>query len=118
MGDQRPDAVPGWIPPDADQVKGRKGEPSKQSYYRSMAWTLLGWVVAVGVVSVVAQVFGLQQLGGWLGLAGFVLGIWFGGVRGGITERRQWAIYVLIVLGVAFLLIGVGSCVAAMAMYG
>lgn len=83
-----------------------------------MAWAILAWVFTLVCVYLVAQVLGLPQLGRWLGLAGFVLGTWFGGVSGGITDRRHWVTFVLIVLGVASLLIGVGGCVAAMAMYG
>ena len=87
-------------------------------YYRSIAWTLFAWVVSVGVVYLVAQVLGFEQLGAWLGVAGFVLGIGFGGVRGGIADTQQWATFVLIVLGIAVISFGVGACVAAMAIYG
>ena len=126
MSGQRPDAVPGWISPGAEQPTGRRGKRPKgprgeqpsDRYYRSIAWTLLAWVVAVGVVYLVSQMFGFEQLGGWLGLAGFVLGIGFGGVRGGITDAQQWATFVLVVLGIAVISFGVGACVAAMAAYG
>jgi hypothetical protein len=74
--------------------------------------------VAVGAVYVVAQVLGLEQFGGYLGLAGFVLGIWLGGVRGGITGWREWAVYALILFAVASFTFGVGGCVAAMLIYG
>jgi hypothetical protein len=72
----------------------------------------------VAVVYIVAQVLGFAQLGGWLGLAGFAIGGWFGGTRGGITGTREWVLFVLALSAITFLLIGLGSCMYAIALYG
>ncbi len=125
MAGQRPGGIPGWVSPE-DEPAGRTVPAPGQAvmrrreppYVRSMAWAFGLWVVAVGVVYVVAQVLGKEQFGGYLGLAGFVLGIWLGGIRGGITGSREWAVYVLILLAVASFVFGVAGCVAAMLIYG
>ena len=61
---------------------------------------------------------GLPQLGGWLGLAGLIVGIWFGGYMGRVRGSREWATLTAILLGIAFLAVGLGTCVYAMARYG
>ena len=86
-------------------------------YRRSVALALGAWVVAVASVFIVASL-GLDRLVGWVGFAGFLIGGWFGGARGGIRGVREWLLFGAIVLAVGFLLLGVGSCVYAMALYG
>ena len=75
-------------------------------------------MVTVALVYVVAQVLGVPQLGGWLGLAGFLAGYWFGGTRGGIKGRREWLQFVVILSALAFLAFGFGACLGAMVAYG
>jgi hypothetical protein len=61
------------------------------------------------------------QLAGWLVPAGYIFGVWFGGRTGGIRGRREWADFVVRIVGVTcllFLLLGLGSCWYAMALYG
>ena len=52
------------------------------------------------------------------GLAGFLVGYWFGGTRGGIKGRREWLGFILILSALAFVAFGFGACLAAMALYG
>ena len=106
------DGIPGWRPPDS----GENGRPTP--YARSIGWAILAWVTTVALVYVVAQVLSVPQLGGWLGLAGFLVGYWFGGTRGGIKGRREWLGFILILSAIAFLAFGLGACLAAMALYG
>ena len=111
MTDQN-DGIPGWRPPDS----GGTGRPTP--YARSIGWAILAWVATIARVYVVAQVLNVPQLGGWLGLAGFLVGYWFGGTRGGIAGRREWLRFIVILSAIAFLALGFGSCMYAMALYG
>ncbi len=95
-----------------------EGQPRSARYPRSIAWALVAWGVSVLAVYLVAQVLRLPELGGWVGFAGFLLGSWFGGARGGITGRQEWIIYGLMLMAIALLAIGLGSCAYAMALYG
>jgi MFS family permease len=99
-------------------VTFNEGQPRSAPYPRSIGWTIVAWAAAVAVVYFVAQVLGLAGLGGWLGLAGFIIGGWFGGRRGGIAGRREWVVFGLMLLALAFVAIGLGSCAYAMALYG
>jgi hypothetical protein len=120
MGGPRHDGIPGWVSPDDEPPTRRPATAtaSRAPYLRSTGWAIVAWIVALGIVYLVSQVLGLPQLGGWIGLAGFVIGSWFGGIMGGITGTRDWASFVVILLGIAFILVGLGSCAAAMALYG
>ncbi len=106
------DGIQGWRPPDS------RGNGRPTPYARSIGWAILAWAATVALVYVVAQVLGAPQLGGWLGLAGFLVGYWFGGTRGGIKGRREWLGFILILSAIAFLAFGFGACLAAMAIYG
>ncbi|HEX2469386.1 MAG TPA: hypothetical protein VHK05_02260, partial [Candidatus Limnocylindrales bacterium] len=63
----RNDGISGWRPP--DDGGARRPPP----YAGSIGWAVLVWVATVALVYVVAQVLGLQESGGFLGLAGFLL---------------------------------------------
>lgn len=104
--------IPGWRAPETEGT----GRPAP--YARSIGWAILVWVAAVALVYLVAQVFGVPQAGGWLGFAGFVLGFWLGGSRGGIKGPREWIVFVVILSALAFLAAGFGACMYAMALYG
>ena len=106
------DGIPGWLPPDSG------GTDRPTPYARSIGWAILVWAATIGLVYVVAQVLGVPQAGGWLGFAGFVLGYWFGGSRGGIKGSREWIRFVVILSALAFVAFGFGSCMYAMALYG
>jgi hypothetical protein len=115
MGGSKPGGIPGWgTSTQHDQPNQRRSPP----YSRSIGWAIAAWVATVGLVYLVAQVLGLPQLGGWVGLAGFVLGSWFGGARGGIAGSREWIVFGLILMSLAFFAFGLGSCLYAMALYG
>jgi hypothetical protein len=60
----------------------------------------------------------LPELAGWVGLVGVIVGSWFGGIRGGISGRREWILFGLMMLAILILTIGVGGCVYSMALYG
>ena len=115
MGGSRPGGIPGWgnLAPD-DQSRPRRRQPP---YLRAIGWAVVAWLVAVAAAYLISQ-GGLPQLGGWIGLVGFVLGTWFGGAYGGIRGRHEWVVLVILLLGLAFVLIGFGSCAYAMALYG
>ena len=108
----RNDGIPGWRPPDS----GANGGP--MSYPRSIGWAILAWAATIALVYIVSEVLGVPQAGGWLGAAGFVFGYWFGGSRGGITGRREWLGFIVVLSAVAFVAVGLGSCMYAMALYG
>jgi hypothetical protein len=108
----RNDGSSGWRPPDP------RGTGRPPPYGRSIAWAFLAWAATVALVYVVAQLLGVPQLGGWLGLAGFLLGYWVGGTRGGINGRREWIGFVVILSALALVAFGFGSCMYAMALYG
>ena len=115
MSGSRPGGIPGWgtWQPD-DQPRPRR---RKTPYLSSVGWAVMAWIVTVAVVYLIWQ-GGLPQLGGGIGLAGFMLGTWFGGTRGGIRGRREWVVFVILVLGIAFVLAGFASCAYAIALYG
>ena len=105
-----------WEPSPKDDLPAQS---SRQSHYgRSIGWAMVGWVVTVAAVYLVAQVLGRPELGGWVGLAGVILGGWFGGNRGVITGRREWVIFALMMSAILILATGLGSCAYAMALYG
>ena len=104
--------IPGWRPPHADAA-GRR-----PAYGRSIAWAVVAWVATIALVYVVAQVLGIPQVGGWLGLAGFLVGYWIGGTRGGIKGRQEWLQFIVILSALAFLAFGFGACLGAMIAYG
>jgi len=108
----RNDGIPGWQPPESG------GIDRPTPYARSIGWAILAWVATIALVYVVAQVLNVPQLGGWLGLAGFLVGYWFGGTRGGVEGRREWLGFIVILSAIAFLALGFGSCMYAMALYG
>jgi hypothetical protein len=84
-----------------------------------MVLAVLAWVAALGVIYlVVHQALGLETLVGWVGLVGFVFGVWFGGARGGIHGRHEWSLYVFGVLILAFFWFGAGMFLWAMLEYG
>ena len=100
-----------------------KGDPPTNTtrqahYWRSVGWAIAGWVVAAVVVSLVGEVLQLRELAGWAALAGVIVGGWFGGSRGGLTGRREWITFGLILSAILILAIGLGSCAYAMALYG
>jgi hypothetical protein len=116
MGGSGPRGVLSREPsPKDDQSTQRRRPPP---YGRSIGWTIVAWVVSVAVVYLVAQVLGLRELGGWVGFAGVIVGGWFGGTRGGITGRREWTIFGLMLLAILLLAIDFGGCVFSMALYG
>jgi hypothetical protein len=113
-----PRGVVSWEPSPDDDLPTPGQRQRQPAYGRSVAWAIAGWVVTVGVVYVVSQVLGFPQLGGWVALAGVIIGGWFGGKRGGINGRRGWVVFGLVLLGILILAIGLGGCVYAMALYG
>lgn len=100
-------------PPDDRPHVARRHPP----YRRSVALAGLAWAAAAGCVLIVAFL-GLDRLVGWVGLVGFVIGGWFGGSRGGIKGVREWLPFGALLVLVVSLLLGLGSCVYAMALYG
>ena len=104
--------VPGWLPP------GKADPAQKGRYLRSIAWAIAAWVACIGAVYFIAQVLGHREIGGYLGLAGFVFGYWAGGTLGGIKSGWDWVQFVAILTGLAFLTLGFGACLAAMVVYG
>ena len=86
-------------------------------YRRSIALAALAWIVAGACVLIVA-LLGMDRLVGWAGFAGFLIGGWFGGARGGITGVREWLVFGATLLLTVSLVLGLGSCVYAMALYG
>ena len=106
--------IPGW-----DLSTGTRSSKSgrKPPYGRSIAWAIVAWIVAAAAVYFISQ-GGLPQLGGWLGLAGLVVGIWFGGTMGRVRGSREWATLTAMLVGLALMALGLGSCVYAMALYG
>jgi hypothetical protein len=114
MGSSPSGGIPGW---NSSIGSGPSRSGRRPRYGRSVAWAVAFWVVAVAGVYLISQA-GYPQLGGWLGLAGFVFGIWFGGTMSRMTGSREWAVLTAILVAVAFLALGLGSCVYAMALYG
>ena len=106
--------IPGWN----SSTSSRPSRPGRPSPYgRSVAWAIVAWVVAVVAVYFISE-GGLPQLAGWLAFGGMIFGIWFGGTMGRIRGTREWATLTAILLGLAVLALGLGSCVYAMALYG
>jgi hypothetical protein len=114
MGGSQPRGVLSWEPsPKDDQPTPPTREPP---YGRSIGWAIVAWVVTVAAVYLVNQM--LPELAGWVGLVGVIVGSWFGGIRGGISGRREWILFGLMMLAILILTIGVGGCVYSMALYG
>jgi hypothetical protein len=115
VGSSGSGGIPGWDP--ATGSKPPTADRRQPPYRRSIAWAVAVWIVAVAA-AYVSQVVGVPQLGGWLGLAGFIVGIWIGGTKGGVRGVREWAALTGILAAIAFLALGLGSCVYAIALYG
>ncbi|MFL5683419.1 MAG: hypothetical protein ACJ77O_09775 [Chloroflexota bacterium] len=92
--------------------------PRQPPYWRSIGWAIVAWVVAAAAVYLVGEVLRFREVAGWAALVGVVVGGRFGGTRGGITGRRQWMIFALMLSAILVLAIGLGSCAYAMALYG
>ena len=88
----------------------------KPPYARAIGWTVVAWGWTVAATYLISQ--GLPQVGGWVALAGLVFGLWFGGSYGGLAGRREWVLFVVGMVLVSWLLVGLGSCAYAMALYG
>lgn len=108
----RNDGIAGWQPPDS----GATGRPTP--YARSIGWAILAWAATIALAYVVAEVLGKPDLSGSVGLAGFLVGYWFGGTRGGIKGRREWLGFIVILSALALVAFGFGGCLATMAIYG
>ena len=115
MGSSPPTGIPGWDP--SIESRSSKSDRGRSPYRRSIPWAVAAWIVSLLAVFLISE-GGLPQLGGWLGLAGLIFGIWFGGTMGAVKGPREWAVVTAILLAIAFLALGLGSCVYAMALYG
>jgi hypothetical protein len=93
-------------------------KPNDPSFGRAIGWAILAWTAAIGVVYLVSQVFGHPELGGSIALAGFIVGTWIGGRKGGVRGAREWAALTAILVAIAFLALGLVSCAYAIALYG
>ena len=113
-----PGGIPGWDP-SASQGDSPRQRGRKPPYVRAMVLAVVAWIAALAVIyMVVHQALGLETLVGWVGLVGFVFGIWLGGARAGIHGRHEWSLYVFGLLTLTFLCFGAGMFLWTMLEYG
>jgi hypothetical protein len=105
-----------WEPSPKDPVAAQTKHEAR--YRGSIGWAIVGWIGVAAAVFATDQVLRLPELAGWVALGGIIVGGWFGGTRGGLNGRREWVTFGLALSMIIFLVIGFGSCVYAMALYG
>jgi hypothetical protein len=116
MAGSQPGGIISW----ERSPKDDESPPSKRQapYGRSIGWAIVAWLVALAVLFLIGQVPSLSDLFVLASWAGLIIGGWFGGAHGGIRGRREWIIFVLLLIAILFLAIGVGGCVLSIALYG